>query len=228
MATVFLGTREPMQIDRRAFFANAAAGLGAAWLSANWPAALAASAHARAAALPGASPKLEFLSPAEATEISAIAARIIPSDGSPGATEAGAVYFIDRALMTFAADQQPIVRTGLTEAHKQFRVMFSDVQKFSDATPRQQDQFLASLDASSGTAERPNRPSKDATDFFEAIRAGTIAAFLIDPESEYAGNSSGVGWQLIGRERAHSFQPPFGFYDKDYPGWAPTASGKTK
>jgi hypothetical protein len=64
-----------MQIDRRAFFANAAVGLGAAWLSANWPAALAASVHARAAALPGASPKLEFLSPAEATEISAIAAR---------------------------------------------------------------------------------------------------------------------------------------------------------
>jgi hypothetical protein len=26
---------------------------------------------------------------------------------------------------------------------------------------------------------------------------------------------------VIGREPAHSFQPPFGYYDKDYPGWQP-------
>jgi gluconate 2-dehydrogenase gamma chain len=217
-----------MQIDRRSFFANAAAGLGAAWLSANWPAALAASVHARAAALPGASPKLEFLSPAEATEISAIAARIIPSDGSPGATEAGAVYFIDRALMTFAADQQPLFRNGLLEAQTQLRAMFAGVQKFSEASPQQQDQFLTSLDDSSGPAGRPNRAAKSTSGFFEGIRAGTIAAFLIDPESEYAGNPSGVGWRLIGRETAHTFQPPFGFYDKDYPGWAPASAGKSK
>lgn len=217
-----------MQIDRRAFFANAAAGLGTAWLSANWPAALAASLHARAAARPGASPKLEFLSPAEAAEISAIAARIIPSDGSPGATEAGAVYFIDRALMTFAADQQPLFRNGLLEAQTQLRAMFADVQKFSEASPQQQDQFLSSLDDFSEPAGRPNRSSKSTSDFFEGVRAGTIAAFLIDPESEYSGNSSGVGWQLIGRESAHAFQPPFGFYDKDYPGWAPPSAGKSK
>ena len=213
-----------MQIDRRSFFAGAAAGLGSAWLSRNWPAALVASAHARAAALPGASRKLDFLSPAEGIEISAIAARIIPSDGSPGATEAGTVYFIDRALMTFAADQQPLFRDGLAEAQTQFRAMFPGVQKFSDAAPLEQDQFLVSIDGSSGLADRPNRPLKAASDFFEGIRAGTIAAFLIDPESEYAGDRRGLGWQFIGRQAAHTFEPPFGFYDKDYPGWAPAPS----
>ena len=35
-----------------------------------------------------------------AAEIEAIAARIIPSDATPGAREAGVVYFIDRALST--------------------------------------------------------------------------------------------------------------------------------
>ena len=54
---------------------------------------------------------------------------------------------------------------------------------------------------------RRQRYSKGSSDFFEAIRAHTVAAFLIDPESEYGGNRGGVGWKLIGRDPAHSFQP---------------------
>ena len=45
--------------------------------------------------------KLSFLSAAEAADIEAVAAQIIPTDDSPGAREAGVVYFIDRALATF-------------------------------------------------------------------------------------------------------------------------------
>ncbi len=56
--------------------------------------------------------------------------------------------------------------------------------------------------------------------FFEALRVATISGFLIDPEAGL-GNRGGVGWKVIGRELAHSFQPPFGYYDKDYPGWQP-------
>jgi gluconate 2-dehydrogenase gamma chain len=217
-----------MEIDRRAFLASAATGLGGAWLSVNWPAALAASAHARAAALPGAAPALGFLSPAEAVEISAMAARIIPSGGSPGATEAGAVYFIDRALATFAADRQPAFRDGFVKTQTQLRARFPGVQRFSDASAEQQDEFLASIDVLPGPEGRPSRPASAASDFFNDLRAGTIAAFLIDPESEYAGDHRGVGWQVIGREAAHAFEPPFGFYDKDYPGWTPAPAEKAK
>jgi hypothetical protein len=28
-----------------------------------------------------------------------------------------------------------------------------------------------------------------------------------------------VGWKLIGFEDRHFFQPPFGFYDRGYPGF---------
>lgn len=217
-----------MHIDRRAFLASAGTGLGAAWLSANWSAVLATSAHARAAALPGASPQLGFFSPEQALEVSAIAARIIPSDGSPGATEAGAVYFIDRMLMTIAAGQQLAYRNGLLQVQTSVRAMFPDLQKFSAASPEQQDQFLATLDESIPPTGRRSRGPKVGATFFETIRTHTIAAFLIDPESEYAGNRSGVGWQLIGREPAHSFQPPFGFYDQNYPGWVPALADKTK
>ena len=45
--------------------------------------------------------KLSFLSAAEAADVEAVAAQIIPTDDSPGAREAGVVYFIDRALATF-------------------------------------------------------------------------------------------------------------------------------
>jgi hypothetical protein len=35
----------------------------------------------------------------------------------------------------------------------------------------------------------------------------------------YGGNRGGVGWKLIGFEDAHVFQAPFGYYDRDYPGF---------
>lgn len=215
-----------MLVDRRNFFAGAVTGLGAAWISANWPAALAASTHARAAAISEAPPKLEFLSEQQAIEVTAIASRIIPSDGSPGATEAGAVYFIDRALMTFAVDAQAIYRDGLVQFQEGIHEMFPGIDKFSSASVAQQDEFLHSQDNPNAPKGRRNRAAPGAPSFLETIRGHTIAAFLIDPESEYAGNHSGVGWKLIGRDPAHSFQAPFGFYDKDYPGWSPSPAGE--
>jgi len=58
----------------------------------------------------------------------------------------------------------------------------------------------------------------------------TISGFLIDPDSDRRGNRDGVGWKAIGRDPQHMFQPPFGFYDKDYPGWQPNPpdADKTK
>ena len=104
--------------------------------------------------------------------------------------------------------------------------MFPATGKFSAASAEQQDQFLRAQDNTGKPDGRRRRASVDAPTFFETIRLHTIAAFLIDPESEYAGNRSGVGWQVIGREPAHAFQPPFGFYDTDYPGWSPSPAAE--
>jgi len=215
-----------MQLDRRNFLISATTGLGATWLAAGWPAALSVSAHARSAALSPTPPKFEFFTDDQATAVAAIAARVIPSDTSPGATEAGAVYFIDRGLITIAPEAQPIYRDGLVEFHQDFKAMFPEIPKFSATSAAQQDQFLRSLDRPDAPARRRNRPANGAPTFFETIRAHTIAAFLIDPESEYAANRSGVGWQLIGREPAHTFQSPFGFYDNNYPGWSPAPTSE--
>src|SRR5438067_1200701 len=62
--------------------------------------------------------------------------------------------------------------------------------------------------------------------FFETLRFHTVVAFLIDPE--FGGNRDGVGWKVIGREPDHMFQPPFGYYDKDYAGWQPNPPDSEK
>jgi Gluconate 2-dehydrogenase subunit 3 len=206
-------------LSRRNFLSRGSAAVSAVWLSAHWPAIVAAAEHAHQAAKSSAPPKFQFFTPQEAVEIDAIAARIIPSDETPGAREAGVVYFIDRALTTFAVDDQKPYREGLPALQARVSELFPALEKFSAATPQQQDQILRSLDEQSGPARRHSRSSGASSSFFQAVRVHTIVAFLIDPDS--GGNRDGVGWKVIGREPEHVFQPPFGYYDKDYAGWQP-------
>ena len=101
--------------SRRDFLLRSCSSLTAVWLSAHWPALLSAASHARNAAQSPASTKLEFFTPDQAKELDAITSRIIPTDQTPGAHEAGVVYFIDSALMTFAVDDQKTYREGFPE-----------------------------------------------------------------------------------------------------------------
>ncbi|HZT23787.1 MAG TPA: gluconate 2-dehydrogenase subunit 3 family protein, partial [Verrucomicrobiae bacterium] len=101
--------------NRRQFLLQSVTGFSAAWISAQWPALVAAAEHARREARSTGPKKLEFFSSAEAIEIDAISSRVIPTDETPGAHEAGVVYFVDRALASFAADSQKIFRAGLPE-----------------------------------------------------------------------------------------------------------------
>jgi hypothetical protein len=210
------------ELSRRRFLSQAGIAVSAAWVSAHWPEMLSAATHAHQAVQAGTPYKFEFFTPAEATEIDALSARIIPTDDTPGAREAGVLYFIDRALVTFASGDQQKYRDGLPELQSLVREKFPNVEKFSTATPEQQDELLRTMEASQTEPEKaPRRRSvKSAQTFLEALRVQTIAGFLIDPEAGL-GNRGGVGWKLIGREPEHSFQPPFGYYDKDYPGWKP-------
>lgn len=214
------------ELDRRAFLMRAGTGLSSTWISANWLALLAAANHARHAAGSPMPPKLEFFTPEQAAEIDAITARIIPTDDTPGAREAGVVYFIDRGLATFDAHDQKTYREGLPEFQARVNEVFPSVDKFSAATAEQQNEVLHSFDENTTAAQRPFRARPGAQIFFETLRRHTIAGFLIDPD--YGGNNSGVGWKVIGREREHMFQPPFGFYDKGYPGWQPAPKDSEK
>jgi gluconate 2-dehydrogenase gamma chain len=217
-----------LTFDRRIFLSRSAVGLSGALIAAQWPAMASAAAHAHAAVASPAAVKFDFFTPEEALEVEAMASRIIPSDETPGAKDAGVLYFIDRALVTFASDMQKVYRDGLAPVQALTSEKFPGVKKFSSATAEQQDAILEELSKENSAAGsgRRNRPSANSQPFFETLRFHTIAGFLIDPDSDRRGNRGGVGWKVIGRDRDHMFQPPFGELDKNYPGWQPASAEK--
>lgn len=221
-------SRPSIPFDRRTFLVRGAAGFSAAWLTAHLPAMAAAATHAHAAAASATPAKFEFFTPEEAADVEAIASRIIPSDETPGAKEAGVVYFIDRALVTFASDAQKTYREGLPEFQSFATEKVPGVKKFSTATIEQQDAILEELSKMSGgsNGRRRGRDGSNSQTFFETLRFHTIAGFLIDPDSDRRGNRDAVGWKVIGRDPGHIFQPPFSLIDKDYPGWQSASAEK--
>lgn len=188
--------------SRREFLIRTATGLSSAWISGNSPAILEAHQHAQHAAQAAAPPKLEFLTPEQAAEIEAMAAQIIPTDDSPGAREAHVIYFIDRALVTFDTDAQKAYAEGLPQLQAKVKELYPGVEKFSAASSEQQIAVLKAIEK---------------TPFFNAVRGHTVMGFLCDPAR--GGNFEQVGWKHINFTNDHVYKPPFGFYDRDYPGW---------
>lgn len=141
--------------------------------------------------------RLTHFSPSQAAEIDAIAARIIPSDDSPGAREAGVLYFIDATLGTFAKSQAPLFDAGLVALSKDVAKFHSGYTSFASLTAAQQDDMLRRIEK---------------TPFFGAMRFATIAGFLSLPR--YGGNRDYVGWKFIGQDHTAEYKPPFGWYDR--------------
>ena len=211
---------------RREFLQLLGGTAGAAWLSANWPALVSAAEHAHQAAKSD-HLVLEVFTADQAREVEALAACIIPSDATAGAREAGVVYFIDRALKTFFSEALPVYQKGLEDVQKTTAELFPGVARFSAATEEQRLKIFSNIVQES---ERPESGARRlapgaSPDFFQTLRVQTIFGFLVDPEG--GGNRDFAGWKAIGRDPSHSFSPPFGFYDKDYPGWQPV-SGETE
>jgi len=188
----------PEHSSRRQFLVGSVSGLSSAWLASRWPAILAAQEHARQAAQSSPA-KFQYFSSEDAIEVEAVAAQVIPSDDSPGAREARVIYFIDRALLTFDRDKQPVYRRGLKDLERTTREIFAGPNRFSSLTPAQQLQVLAAIEK---------------TEFFEVVRVHTIMGFLAKPT--YGGNYNDTGWKLIGFADQMTNEPPFGYYDREF------------
>jgi gluconate 2-dehydrogenase gamma chain len=218
----------PTKQPRRHFLQRMGGVAGAAWLSAQWPAISSAAQHAHDAMKSAEATRFMVLTQSQAEEVAAIAARIIPTDGDPGATEAGVVYFIDHALHTFASEDKPAYDSGLKNVSELTSKMFPGVTRFSSATTEQQDKVLAEMSKEKGSSSQGIQatPQGSADNFFPVIYGHTVMGFLADPEA--GGNRDYVGWKLIGRDEAHTFSPPFGEYDKNYPGWQAAGLAETE
>jgi gluconate 2-dehydrogenase gamma chain len=181
---------------RRSFLVASVTGLNAASVAAIYPSILAAQEHVRQATQSGQLPRLTFFNDAQAAEIEAMAAQIIPADETPGAREAHCLYFIDRALATFARDSQPVYVQGLRDLQAKTEQLYPNAGKFSALTSEQQIKTLTAIEK---------------TKFFNTVRTHTIIGFLSRPE--HGGNQDKVGWKLIGYDDSLNHKPPFGFYD---------------
>jgi hypothetical protein len=185
--------------SRRDFLQRAfASAAGGVWLRASWADLLAASDHASAVATGQQPAQLTVLTSAEGTLVEALSERIFPADDTPGARALGAVYFIDRALGTFAREQLTMFRTGLAEIGVAVRAKHPAATSFVSLTEQQQDEMLRAIET---------------TPFFGALREATIAGCLSRPE--YGGNRDSAGWKMIGFEDRMKWDPPFGYYDRD-------------
>ena len=149
------------------------------------------------AAAPQQPPKLLHFSAAQGIEVEALSSRIIPSDDSPGAREAGVVYFIDLGMRTFAKQQARSFDEGLVAVSKAVAKKHKGETRFSALTPAQQDDILRGMER---------------TPFFGALRFATIAGFLALPK--YGGNKDYIGWKLVGQDHTFEYKPPFGWYDR--------------
>jgi gluconate 2-dehydrogenase gamma chain len=123
---------------------------------------------------------LEALTEPEADILEAICARLIPTDeNGPGAAEARAAHYIDRALAGFLAPSRQAYAAGLADIDR--RAVALRGTPFARLPPADQDGVLKEIEA---------------TSFFALVRTHTIQGTFCDPF--YGGNANFVGWDLLG------------------------------
>jgi len=193
--------------DRRTFL-RAAMAAGAAWAAADLSQvedALAwASEHSH-----GQTGQAGALTKAQADVVEAMTARILPAvDGRPGAREAGAIQFIDRALATFNAAQKPLYLDGIADLNQRAALKrpatgtapaaaaTAAATGFVALTPAQQDELLREIEQ---------------TPFFQTVRFDTLVGTFALPS--WGGNRDFAGWRMLGIEHRPFFSAPFGYYD---------------
>jgi gluconate 2-dehydrogenase gamma chain len=181
--------------DRREFLIESARLTTAGWLAFQLP--LLASLQACARQDFAQNAPFKTLTPAEGAAMRAFAAQILPAEHDlPGAEEAGAVFFIDRAVSVPPyAEKLPELRTGLAALDVRAKT-FRAAKGFASLDSTQQIALMREVEASP---------------FFKTARMLTLMGTFSEPT--YGGNRDGIGWHLAGMEHADTFQAPFGWYD---------------
>lgn len=178
-------------VTRRSFLANAAGAAGSGLFATRWPAFIAAAGAAcsRRETGQGYANLTEELGQA----LAAIAAQIIPSDEhSPGAGEAGVIWFMDAWLGGNGKGMLPGIVAGVGQLDE----IAGGAGQFARLDFSQQTEVLKQVEAEG---------------FFGAVRFLTIVGMFAMPS--YGGNRDKLGWQLVGFKDQHAWQPPFGYYD---------------
>jgi gluconate 2-dehydrogenase gamma chain len=144
-------------------------------------------------AAPSAAPRREQVEHLTATEmdmLEAICARLIPTDANgPGAREARAAHYIDRALGGALSGSRQAYTSGLAAFDAYCRA--SRRAPFIELSTRDQDSVLIDVETGAATGFQGSSGG-----FFAMVRAHTLQGTFGDPY--YGGNANFVGWDLIG------------------------------
>jgi gluconate 2-dehydrogenase gamma chain len=181
--------------SRREFLLQSLGGVGAAWAVANSAGIEDAYAFVQQAPRTG-TPAFTFFTAAQAAEVEAMAAQIIPTDSTPGAREARVIVFIDRILTTFEKGEQGEYTKGLAELAAETKKQFPSATTFSSLKSDEQIKVLTAVEK---------------TPFFNLVRTHTVTGFFAAPV--HGGNANKVGWKLVNYDDSLNHKPPFGYYD---------------
>ena len=133
---------------------------------------------------------LENLTAAESDILDAVVARLIPSDEhGPGATEARAAHYIDRALGGALASSRQPYTAGLAALDRYARS--SRGAPFIQLSPTDQDSVLIDVETGAATGFEGSSAA-----FFTMVLNHTHQGTFGDPY--YGGNANFVGWDLLG------------------------------
>jgi gluconate 2-dehydrogenase gamma chain len=134
--------------------------------------------------------QVEHLTATEMDMLEAICARIIPTDANgPGAREARAAHYIDRALGGALSGSRQAYTAGLAAFDAYCRS--SRRAPFIELSTRDQDSVLIDVETGAATGFQGSSGG-----FFAMVRAHTLQGTFGDPY--YGGNANFVGWDLIG------------------------------
>src|ERR1044071_3223637 len=113
----------------------------------------------------------KYFDAAMAAEVEALTETILPADNTPGAKEAGVIWFIDGALAGFDKNLQPVYQSGLADVQARRKRLFPNSTTIARLTPDQRHALVADFDK---------------TEFFDTLRQHTILGFFGHPK--YGGN----------------------------------------
>jgi len=123
----------------------------------------------------------DFLSDGQARTLAAICDQIIPADGFPSASQAGALTYIDKQLVRHFRRHQDAYRDGLEKAEAMSRKRFG--KDLAELTSPEQFEVVSAIE-------------QQYLDFFNLVRAHTLQGYYGSPR--HGGNCDAVSWRMLG------------------------------
>ncbi len=182
--------------SRRAFMA-VAAGAGGALLATNWAETAEAAERSFALAQQEGRARYKVLTQEEAADVIALTSVIFPSDETPGAKEAGVVFFVDQAA---SKDKELAkgIRGTLTSVNAEVAKRWPGKTRVAKLGADEQHTLMTVIE-------------KEMPPAFGLLKGMTVTGMFSMPSR--GGNRNKTGWKLLGFKDQFSWQAPFGWYD---------------